>query len=465
MSIIDTYIRYYNSYKKISFEQRIFYSFLSLSAIVIIFSLINNYLIGIEGVVNYIHFFILLGTFFTLYTSLNDKISIHFLKITYLLLVFIFLSWIWFLSGGIEGSANIFFYLLLAMVFSLFHRKNHFFSFFVFYLAYIVLLLIGYFYPETITSYENQEQKTIDLLVSNIMAFLILGLLLSLLKSEYDIEQERLEKQNAILHQQQMLIEEQKRHLQAQNEQIEAKNEQIQLQNIHLQEVLKKQREQLYIVNHDLKSPISSIVNILELLEAEENKEYRQNYSEMLFNLANISTTLIDQIIETALVENGATCLCIQQNISYTDIIQSVLEQELPKAYTKNQEVVLEIQEKVYANLDPDKVRAITANLVNNAIKYSPPFGKIYISLQQETDFTVFKVKDEGQGITEADKKDIFNKFSKLSAKPTGGERSHGLGLYITKKFTEIHHGKIEVESEGKNKGACFTVKIPNNIR
>jgi signal transduction histidine kinase len=106
-------------------------------------------------------------------------------------------------------------------------------------------------------------------------------------------------------------------------------------------------------------------------------------------------------------------------------------------------------------------MKEVVENLIGNAIKYSPHEKTIWVSVSRyDKDKVRFSVKDEGQGLTEEDMKKLFGKFQRLSARPTGGESSTGLGLSIVKKLVEMHGGKIWAESEGRNKGATFTVEL-----
>jgi len=101
-------------------------------------------------------------------------------------------------------------------------------------------------------------------------------------------------------------------------------------------------------------------------------------------------------------------------------------------------------------------------NIISNAIKFSQPNKKIYITIRnsEEPQHIDISIKDEGPGFTENDKKKLFQKFAKLSARPTGGEHSSGLGLSIVKKLVEMMNGKIRVESE-HGKGAEFILTFP----
>jgi signal transduction histidine kinase len=99
-------------------------------------------------------------------------------------------------------------------------------------------------------------------------------------------------------------------------------------------------------------------------------------------------------------------------------------------------------------------------NLISNAIKFSPGRKKVFINLTLKDEHAIGEIKDEGPGMTEEDKKKLFGKYQKLSARPTGNEISTGLGLSIVKKFVDAMGGEIWCESEA-GKGASFLVKLP----
>ena len=98
-------------------------------------------------------------------------------------------------------------------------------------------------------------------------------------------------------------------------------------------------------------------------------------------------------------------------------------------------------------------------NLVSNALKFSPPDKNIYIQTGFSEKGVRIKIKDEGPGLTEQDKKRLFGKFQRLSAQPTHGESSIGIGLSIVKKYTEAMGGKVWCESEQGN-GAEFILEF-----
>jgi signal transduction histidine kinase len=115
-------------------------------------------------------------------------------------------------------------------------------------------------------------------------------------------------------------------------------------------------------------------------------------------------------------------------------------------------------------------VEQIIDNIISNAVKYSPHGKNVWVSVEERTmtlkanenmkNAIVFAVRDEGPGLSEEDKGKLFSKFSRLSAQPTGGEHSTGLGLSIVKKMVELMNGKVWCESE-LGKGATFLVALP----
>ena len=109
---------------------------------------------------------------------------------------------------------------------------------------------------------------------------------------------------------------------------------------------------------------------------------------------------------------------------------------------------------------DPQKLQEVFENLVSNAIKFNYDNGYVRVKSYLENRHVVVSVSDNGQGLSESDIKKAFSKATKLSAKPTGGESSTGLGLWIIKKIVERHKGRVWVKS-ALSKGSTFYASIP----
>jgi signal transduction histidine kinase len=110
---------------------------------------------------------------------------------------------------------------------------------------------------------------------------------------------------------------------------------------------------------------------------------------------------------------------------------------------------------------DIQRLQELVDNVLSNAIKYSPKGSQVWVKLAHASPSSVrFSVKDEGPGLSAEDKKRLFGKFQKLSARPTAGETSTGLGLAIAKSIAELHNGRIWAESEF-GLGATFFVELP----
>ena len=110
--------------------------------------------------------------------------------------------------------------------------------------------------------------------------------------------------------------------------------------------------------------------------------------------------------------------------------------------------------------MDTSVAVQVLENLVSNAVKYSPPGKDIFVRLQKRAEAVRVEVQDQGPGLSAEDQKKLFGKFARLSAKPTGGEHSTGLGLSIVKKMVEAMNGQVWCESE-LGRGATFTVEFP----
>ncbi len=136
-------------------------------------------------------------------------------------------------------------------------------------------------------------------------------------------------------------------------------------------------------------------------------------------------------------------------------------EANRPLAARKEQTITVAAPPDHAAMCDSDRIREAIDNLVSNAVKYSPIGGAIDLLVARQEGGILVQVRDQGAGLSPEDISRLFGRFQRLSAKPTAGETSTGLGLSIVKRIVDLHGGQIAVESAGPGKGATFKMTLP----
>lgn len=235
----------------------------------------------------------------------------------------------------------------------------------------------------------------------------------------------------------------------------------VQLQKERAEDANKLKTEFLSIAAHDLKNPLQSVMGFADLIaEKIDDKEAIFSYS----NIIKRSSERMFNII-TSLLKNlryDATQLSLKlESADVGEVLQMVLENNSSQIARKSLTLVTHIEPNCLARIDPAYMSEAFDNLISNAIKYSPIGKQVTVRLQRLSHSLLIDVQDEGQGLTEEDKTKLFLRFQPLSAKPTGGESSTGLGLYIVKQIIEKHGGRVWAESDGRNKGSTFFVELP----
>lgn len=217
----------------------------------------------------------------------------------------------------------------------------------------------------------------------------------------------------------------------------------------------------LSIFAHDLKNPLATINMASDIIQKKKaDPEVVMNMCGHITKSGKSSLRIIKELLESAELNTGEIELELTK-FNIGELLYEVVESNQILADRKGQHLSLSIETKIDIEADKTKLEEVMDNLINNAIKYSPQDKEISIRLQEKEKSFSLMVKDNGPGLTKADKKKLFTRFSKLSAQPTGSEISTGLGLYIAKCLVQAHNGKIWGESEGKNKGATFWLQIP----
>lgn len=227
---------------------------------------------------------------------------------------------------------------------------------------------------------------------------------------------------------------------------------------------LKKQLMDL--AAHDLRNPLSNILISLDIIKKVINQDLKAyKIIESIYRSTNKMNTLIDELLENSFIEDGKILLK-KELLNPNDIINKSIESFYEKAKRKKQKILFNTElDNCFIMLDRIRFQAIIDNLLSNAVKYSQSGKKINVITQKlskknDEESILIKIIDQGPGFTDDDMTKVFNKFQKLSAKPTAGEISTGLGLAITKKLVELHNGIIRLESR-HGKGSTFFVEIP----
>jgi signal transduction histidine kinase/CheY-like chemotaxis protein len=222
----------------------------------------------------------------------------------------------------------------------------------------------------------------------------------------------------------------------------------------------KKQREFLNIAVHDLKNPLAAILGFSNLIQKKNDVKVNAEYNGYIKKSADSMLQIVEGLLKNSLMELDQVQLqCIP--VHFSELVDSVIAGNKTQAARKSQKLTLSMEGDPIVRVDSLKLGEAMDNVVSNAIKYSAKGTEIQIIIRKASDKILFKVKDDGPGLTDDERKKVFEKFSHLSAQPTGGETSTGLGLSITKKLVELHGGKISVESEGREKGCTFIIEIP----
>ncbi|MFX0020577.1 MAG: PAS domain S-box protein [Promethearchaeota archaeon] len=241
-------------------------------------------------------------------------------------------------------------------------------------------------------------------------------------------------------------------------EQINAQQELIKLNQI--------KTELLRRTSHELKTPLVSIKGFSDLL-LELHKDKLNDYVIGTLNRIREGCVrldnLINDILKTAELESGK----MQLKKSEGDLILLIkhcINELSGLSKLRNHSIDLKIHDTLVFYFEKEKIHQVLSNILSNAIKFTPPFGRIEIQSKIKDEFVIISIKDDGIGFTEEEKGQIFKQFGKIERFGQGLDvisEGSGLGLYISKKIIKLHDGEIWMESEGRSKGSNFYFSLP----
>lgn len=241
-------------------------------------------------------------------------------------------------------------------------------------------------------------------------------------------------------------------------------NRRLSAQWLRLQRANGFKNEILGTVAHDLKNPLGVILGRTEMLKELISTGASQGgvvaQVDHIRDATKRLTTMVDHLISDAMAD--AFDITIRREpVDVAALVKEVAEANQPLAVNKQQAISVTAPPNIVTMCDTDRIREAIDNLISNAIKYSPVGGRIAVAVTHEGSDTIVRVSDEGAGLSPEDLGRLFGRFQRLSAKPTAGESSTGLGLSIVKRIIDMHGGEVTAESEGPGRGSTFTITLP----
>ncbi|WP_316819203.1 HAMP domain-containing sensor histidine kinase [Pedobacter nyackensis] len=337
----------------------------------------------------------------------------------------VFMAFNYFINSGIHGPTLILYLLSLVFTLSVMPTRQYVFWMLMNAAMVLGLLLTEYYNGDFVSvTYAKRSDLFLDIATSYIFVAVCIGVVLSYLINSYQRE-----KNNALT------------------------------ASLALKEANDSKTQLLSILSHDLRSPLNSIANFLEMLNEYDFSPAERRFLEssllnetkntqvMLHNLLNWTKSQMDggtnvNMVRLNLSEVVSTCMLVQQSA----------------AAIKTITISVNIDPSIELTADLDMLKLVIRNLINNAIKFTLPGGEIQIYSAIDFGYIKLNIMDNGVGIPITRQADLF-KLNAASTYGTSNEKGVGLGLILCKEYTEMQKGKISFNSEPGN-GTTFTLEF-----
>jgi signal transduction histidine kinase len=236
--------------------------------------------------------------------------------------------------------------------------------------------------------------------------------------------------------------------------------------NVQLKKLNEEKNRFLGMAAHDLRKPIGLILAYAEFLIEETDgllSDEHMEFLDTIYKRCHLMKGLVDDFLDISAIEAGK----LELDLQWVNIL-TVLEQSLAlnhlQAEKKGVNLEVQTEEKIPALfIDAPKIEQVITNLISNAIEHSEPEAEILVDLAFDQKNIVFSVRDSGPGIASHEMDRLFQPFAKASSKKSGGAKSTGLGLMISRKIIEAHNGDIWVDSQ-LGSGTLISFYLPHHM-
>jgi signal transduction histidine kinase/ActR/RegA family two-component response regulator len=218
----------------------------------------------------------------------------------------------------------------------------------------------------------------------------------------------------------------------------------------------------LATLSHELRTPLNAIVGWAHILLASVTDASLSHAARTIERNARAQAKLIDELLDMSRITAGKVSLTLTRT-KPAEIVAAVADALAPAAHTKDVRLSVDVADaaELVVMGDAARLQQVVANLLDNGIKFTPAGGSVTATLRGRGDRIELVVADTGQGIPEEFLGDVFERFRQADGSITRRHGGLGLGLSIAKQIVELHGGAIRAESEGRGRGATFTVTLP----
>ena len=235
----------------------------------------------------------------------------------------------------------------------------------------------------------------------------------------------------------------------------------LQRANLELQEADRMKSEFLTNMSHELRTPLNAIIGFSEIIRTtpELSEGEREEFAGTIHSSGRRLLKLINDILQLTHIQAGRLELhpapCV-----LAEAVDAALSENAAAANQKELTVSSQVDRGMQVVFDPQSLRHIVHNLVNNAIKFTPHHGSVVISASEGVPGTIVEVRDTGIGIKPEDQQRLFEEFRQVDGSTSRGYEGVGLGLALSKRLVELQGGQIWVES-APGRGSVFRFLIP----
>jgi len=248
-------------------------------------------------------------------------------------------------------------------------------------------------------------------------------------------------------------------------ERVAEKTRELEDKNLKLHEAARLKDEFLATLSHELRTPLTPVISCAHLLGTDPQLDPAQLKNvQVIDRNARALSRMIDELLDLSAVMNRKLRL-MRERTEINEWIRVTLETLRPAWVQKQLSVIfIPASEPVELPIDATRLAQVLTNLINNAIKYTEPGGKITVKLTSTDDKVSIAVTDTGTGLNQQEIEKIFEMFHQSRTRYTQSVGGLGVGLTVARSLAELHGGGLLAESPGPGKGATFTIWLPRKV-